>query len=115
MPAAATTAIAPKSATGSVDVPSVPRFLRFPGNLAPQCIAGHEHERAIKPAIELVASIGWVLSGPVGNTRPRVRRFAAYAMTGHQTDSFASPSSPKRRQASTNSCNPETTRVVRMP
>ena len=47
MSGTAITRIATKSVTGSVYVPSVPRFLRLLGNLAPQCIAGHEHERAI--------------------------------------------------------------------
>ena len=51
--------------------------------------------RAIKLAITWVASIVSVLPGPVGNTSPRVGRFAAYAMTSHQTDSFASPSSTR--------------------
>ena len=64
MPPATTTAIATKTVTGSVYVPSVPRFLRFLGNLAPQCIAGHEHERAIKPAIDLGREHRFGLAGP---------------------------------------------------
>jgi tetratricopeptide (TPR) repeat protein len=64
-------------------------------NLAPQCIAGHKHERTIKPAIDLGREHRFGLAGPVGNTWPRVGRFAAYAMTSHQTDSFASPSSTR--------------------
>ena len=62
MPAAAITTIATKSVTGSVYVPSVPRFLRFLGDLAPQCIAGHE--RAIKPAIDLGREHRFGLAGP---------------------------------------------------
>src|SRR5260370_35833811 len=95
MPATAITTIATKSVTGSVYVPSVPRFLRFLGNLAPQCIAGHEHDRAIKPAIDLGREHRFGLAGPIRQPRPRVGRFAAYAMLSHQTDSFASPSSTR--------------------
>ena len=64
MPAAAITTIATKSVTGSVYVPSVPRFLRFLGNLAPQCIAGHEHERAIKQATDLGREHRFGRAGP---------------------------------------------------